>query len=178
MTATPIAAPRCTRMLALASMILSVLWVILYFVAVIFQRQYLSLYAASAEMLKSFVIPISPLVSYLALWIAQMLFCILLLTSAKKPVWTRGKGAGMLIAGSVLLVLSGVLKLVLPLLEGELYAQYGATMLATYSVVNTGISNFSGIMTAASICAMIAVSILTYQAALSRRNNPIQEVQE
>ena len=168
MTANRIPAPKCTRWLALVALVLSGLWIVLYVLGVVFQRQYMFLYASSPELLGSFIVPLSPLLSNLALCVLQAILCILLLTSGQKAIWSKGRSAGMIVAEAGLLLLSGILNMVLPILENKLYAQYGATTLASYSVVSSTVSRVSGIMTASAICTLIALSIIAYQTAHSQ----------
>lgn len=160
--------PKCTRWLALAALILSGFWIVLYILGVVFQRQYMFLYVTSPDLLESFIVPLSPLLANLALVVVQAILCILLLSSGQKATWSVGRGAGMIVVEAVLLLLSGVLNIVFPILENRLYAQYGASALTSYSVVNATVSRLGGIMTASAICALIAFSIVTYQAAHSQ----------
>ena len=162
-------APRSARILAVCSIVLSGLAFVLYIAVVVLQRQYKELLAYPAELVSYFVVPLSPVLANLALFITQLVFCIVLLSSSNKPVWTRGKGVAFVTVEAILLFLSGVLITVLSMVESTIYAQYGAYMTASYSAVSGLAAKTGDIMTGSVICSLIAFSIVTYRSALDRR---------
>lgn len=163
------AAPRSARILAVCSIVLSGLAFVLYIAAVVLQRQYKALLAYPAELVNYFVVPLSPVLANLVLFITQLVFCILLISSGNKPVWTKGKGAAFVTAEAILLFLSGVLLTVLSKAESAMYAQYGAYMTASYSAASGLAAKTGDVMTGSVICSLIAFSIVVYRSALDRK---------
>lgn len=85
-------APRSARILAVCSIVSVGDCVCFVHCRRCMQRQYKELLAYPAELVSYFVVPLSPVLANLALFITQLVFCIVLLSSGNKPVWTRGKG--------------------------------------------------------------------------------------
>ena len=146
------AAPKSARILAVCAIVLSGLAFVLYIAAIVLQRQYKELLNYPAELVSYFVVP--------------LVFCILLISSGNKPVWTKGKGTAFVVTEAILLFLSGVLFNVFSMVETTIYAQYGAYMTASYSAVSGLAAKTGDVMTGSAICALIAFSISAYRAAL------------
>lgn len=162
-------APRSARILAVCSIVLSGLAFVLYLPSLCCSGSIRSCLLYPAELVSYFVVPLSPVLANLALFITQLVFCIVLLSSSNKPVWTRGKGVAFVTVEAILLFLSGVLITVLSMVESTIYAQYGAYMTASYSAVSGLAAKTGDIMTGSVICSLIAFSIVTYRSALDRR---------
>lgn len=162
-------APKSARILAVCSIVLSGLAFVLYIAAVVFQRQYKELLAYPAELVTHFVVPLSPVLANLVLFITQLVFCILLISSGNKPVWTKGKSTAFAVTEAILLFLSGVLLNVFSMVETTIYAQYGAYMTASYSAASGLAAKTGDVMTGSAICSLIAFSIVVYRSALDRK---------
>lgn len=160
------AAPKSARILAVCAIVLSGLAFVLYIAAIVLQRQYKELLNYPAELVSYFVVPLSPVLANLVLFITQLVFCILLISSGNKPVWTKGKCTAFVVTEAILLFLSGVLFNVFSMVETTIYAQYGAYMTASYSAVSGLAAKTGDVMTGSAICALIAFSISAYLAAL------------
>lgn len=161
--------PKSARILAICSIILSGLAFILYIAAVVLQRQYKVLLQYPAELVNYFIVPLSPVLANLALFITQLVFCIVLISSGNKPAWTKGKSTAFVTTEAILLFLSGVMLNVFSMVESTMYAQYGTYMTASYSVVSGLTAKTGDVMTGSVICSLIAFSIVAYRSALDRK---------
>lgn len=162
-------APKSTRILAVCSIVLSGLAFVLYIAAVVLQRQYKELLQYPAELASYFVVPLSPVLANLALFITQLVFCIVLISSGNKPAWTKGKSTAFVTVEAILFFLSGVMLNVFSIAESTMYAQYGAYMTASYSAVSGLAAKTDAVMTGSAICSLIAFSIVVYRSALDRK---------
>ena len=80
MCRTRTAAPKSARILAVCAIVLSGLAFVLYIAAIVLQRQYKELLDYPAELVSYFVVPLSPVLANLVLFITKLVFCILLIS--------------------------------------------------------------------------------------------------
>ena len=163
------AAPKSARVLAVLSISLSALFLLLYFIIVLLQRVYKPWFSYDPEIIAYFSVPLAPFLSVLVLFIVQLVFCIILLASGNKAVWSQGKGVAFCTVEAVLLAGSGLLMYILPLLEGKIYASFGSNVLVSYNIVTSLVEKAIDFFNGSVICSLIAFALVIYKASLNKK---------
>lgn len=162
-------APKCVRVLSVVSLVLSILWVVGYVVCVLFQREIRPLFITNPAAIEYFHVPVAPIVENAVTLLFMLTTSILVLVFGQKKIWSNAFSITMLSVASLLYLTRGILGTVVSTVETTMLNRYGTAMIAAASTVNATLNYVSYFFSAAVICMIIALVILTYRCALDNK---------
>lgn len=162
-------APKCVRVLSIASLVLSVLWVVGYVVCVMLQREIRPLFVTDPTAIEYFYVPVAPIVENTVMLLFMLVTSILVLAFGEKKIWSNAFSITMLSVMSFLYLTRGILGSVVSTVETTMLGRYGSAMMAAAATVNSTVG-YAGLFSgAATVCMILALVILTYRCTLDRK---------
>lgn len=162
---------KCTRVFSVLSLAFAGFSVLLYIALIFLQNTYkAAVFGLPEEAIGYFVTPLSPLLSVLPSFLVQVVLCVVLIAGGKKAIWGVGAGLAFCITEGVLFAVKPLFSLIFSVLDTQHAAMYGSAYLAAYSGVSSACTLALNFFTFSEIFALIAFSILTYKAALDKKN--------
>ena len=161
--------PKCVRVLSVLALVFSVLWIVAYILCVVFQNQIKPLFISSPEAAGWFIFPVTPLVSNAVLLIVISVFAILLLAFGQKSVWAVWISAVFLGAVVFANYAGGFIGALCSVFDSMQFNQYGTMAVASYTALNSVLGYVGFLISAAYICMLTALGILTHHCAFEAK---------